>query len=248
MSRWMILLADKLQPLVNLMKEEILSYDRAAIDATTLQVLEEPNRKAETKSQAYCIRGGPPGREVTVYEYNGYKQKDYVTELFAEYTGIISSDASQVFKGIEAQKEITLSYCHAHARRKFETIESVRKRGKKKLKPGLAYHALKYVYQPLYKIEAEIKEWGLNPDDSRAYRQQYAKPILKAHKTWLDKHLDLTPGHSPIKKAIQYSLNHWEGLMVYLEDGRIPIDNNATERDIKPFVMARKNFLFSEKR
>ena len=72
-----------------------------------------------------------------------------------------------------------------------------------------------------------------------------AKPILEAHKKWLDTHHDLTPGQSPIRKAIAYSLNHWQGLMAYVDDGRVPIDNNATERDIKPFVMARKNFLFA---
>ena len=245
MSRWMIQLSEKLQPLVNLMKEEIMDYDIAAIDATTLQVLNEPKRPAETKSQAYCIRGGPPGKEVTLYEYNGYKQKDYVTELFTEYTGIISSDASPVFNGIDAKKDIQLSYCHAHARRKFETIEAVRKRSKKTLKPGLAYHVLKHVYQPLYKIEADIKKRELSSDDRHVYRQQHANPILEAHKKWLDNYVDLTPGQSPIQKAIQYSLNHWKGLRVYLEDGRIPIDNNATERDIKPFVISRKNFLFS---
>jgi len=245
MSRWMIQLAEKLQPLVNLMKEAILDYDIAAIDATTLQVLNEPERPAETKSQAYCIRGGPPGKEVSVYEYNGYKQKDYVTAFFDEYTGVISSDASPVFNGLEAKKEIQLSYCHAHARRKFETIEAMRKRSKKLLKPGLAYHVLKQVYRPLYKIESDMKKWELSANDRRVYRQQHTQPILDAHKKWLDKYVDLTPGQSPIKKAIEYSLSHWKGLSVYLEDGRIPIDNNATERNIKPFVISRKNFLFS---
>jgi transposase len=245
MSRWMILMADKLQPLVNLMKEELLNYDVAAIDATTLQVLKEPKRKAETKSQAYCIRGGPPGKEVTIYEYNGYRQQNYVTELFTDYTGVISSDASPVFNGIEAKKGITLSYCHAHPRRKFEAIETMRRRGEKKAKKGLAFYVLKGVYKPLYEIEADMKDLALSPDEVYAYRQKKAKPLLEAHKIWLDKHVDLTPGQSPIRKAIQYSLNQWEGLMSYLEDGRVPIDNNATERDIKPFVIARKNFMFA---
>jgi len=245
MSRWLIMLADKLQPLVNLMKEEVLGYDIASIDATTLQVLEEPNRKAETKSQAHCIRGGPPGKEVTLYEYNGYKQQDYVTTLFTEYVGYISTDASSVFNGIKDKEGIQLSYCHAHARRKFEAIEATRKRVKKKTKPGLAHHVLKHVYQPLYKIETDIKEMNLSPDEVYDYRQEKARPILEAHKQWLDKHIDLTPGKSPIQKAIEYSLKRWKGFMVYLEDGRIPIDNNATERDIKPFVISRKNFLFS---
>ena len=208
-------------------------------------MLKEPNRKAETKSQAYCIRGGPPGKEVSIYEYNGYKQQNYVTDLFADYKGIISSDASPVFNGIKAEKNIVLSFCHAHARRKFEAIETMRRRGNKNSKKGLAFHVLKVVYKPLYKIEADMKDLGLTPDEVRAYRQEKAKPILDAHKMWLDKYCDLTPGQSPIRKAIQYSLNHWKELSVYLEDGRVPIDNNATERDIKPFVIARKNFMFA---
>jgi len=248
MARWMILLADKLQPLITIMKDAILDYDIAAIDATTLQVLSEVDRKAETKSQAYCIRGGPPGKEVTLYEYNAYKQRDYATDFFADYTGIISSDASPVFNGIDAQKSSVLSYCHAHARRKFETIETMRKKKgnrKKRAKPGLAFYVLKHVYQPLYAIESEMKDRQFSPDEVLKYRQEKAKPILEAHKKWLDAHFDLTPGQSPIRKAIAYSQNHWQGLIAYLDDGRVPIDNNATERDIKPFVMARKNFLFA---
>jgi transposase len=245
MSRWLIQLADKLQPLINLMKDEVLGYDISAVDATVLQVLNEPNRRPETKSQAYCIRGGPPGKEVTLYEYNGYRQKEYVTEFYEGYTGTISSDASPVFNGIRDQDGVQLSYCHAHARRKFEIIDAARRRGKKKAKPGLAFHVLKHVYQPLYKIEADIRDKRLPPDETRAYRHEHARPILAAHKLWLDKHQNVTPGKSPIRHAIDYSLKHWAGLLVYLDDGRVPIDNNATERDIKPFVIARKNFLFS---
>ena len=248
MARWMILLADQLQPLINLMKDTIIDYDVSAIDATTLQVLDEVDRKAETKSQAYCIRGGPPGKEVSLYEYNAYKQRDYATDFFTDYTGFVCSDASPVFNGIDAQENITLSYCHAHARRKFEAIETMRKKkgnSKKRAKPGLAFYVLKNVYQPLYAIESEMKDLQLNPHEVWKYRQEKSKPILEAHKKWLDTHHDLTPGQSPIRKAIAYSQNQWRGLMAYLDDGRVPIDNNATERDIKPFVMARKNFLFA---
>ena len=245
MARWMILLADKLQPLINLMKDEVLGYDIASIDATTIQVLNEPNRASETKSQAYCIRGGPPGKEVTLYEYNGYKQRDYVTDLFADYKGSISSDASPVFNGLKLNPQIRMSYCHAHARRKFDVIEKARMRGKKKRKKGLAYHVLKHVYQPLYAIEAYVKEKEFSPEQVNEYRHKHAKPILDTHKKWLDHHHELTPGQSPIRKAIEYSLTHWTELMEYVEDGRLPIDNNATERDIKPFVIARKNFLFA---
>jgi transposase len=246
MARWLIQLSEKLQPLINLMKEEILTYDIAAIDATTLQVLNEPDRLAETKSQAYCIRGGPPKKEATLYEYNGYKQQDYVTETFIDYAGFVSSDASPVFNGIHDKKEITVSYCHAHARRKFESIEKARTRGKgKKSKPGLAYYVMKTIYQELYKIEKEIKDKSMTLEEAYTYRQDQAKPILIGWHDWLIQHKDLTLKESPIGKAIRYALRHWKGLLVYLEDARIPIDNNATERDIKPFVIGRKNFMFA---
>jgi len=245
MARWMILLADKLQPLINLMKDHLLDYDVAAIDATTLQVLNEPGRAPETKSQAYCIRGGPPQKEVTLYEYNAYKQKEYVTELFDGYSGIISADASSVTSGLSDQVE--LSYCHAHARRKFEAIETARRSIKKskRSKAGLAYTVLKDIYRPLYDIERVATDKGMSPEQRYTLRQNEAKPILDKWKIWLEEHKPLTLKESPIRKAISYALKHWDGLMVYLTDGRIPIDNNATERDIKPFVIARKNFMFS---
>ena len=78
MARWMISVADQLQPLINLMKEQIEGYDIAAIDATSFHVLNEPGRQTQTKSYAYCIRGGPPDKRVILYEYNAYTQKDYV--------------------------------------------------------------------------------------------------------------------------------------------------------------------------
>ena len=85
----------------------------------------------------------------------------------------------------------------------------------------------------------------MSPEQRYTLRQNEAKPILDKWKIWLEEHKPLTLKESPIRKAISYALKHWDGLMVYLTDGRIPIDNNATERDIKPFVIARKNFMFS---
>jgi len=252
MARWMIQLSEKLQPLVNLMKDEILGYDIAAIDATTLQVLNEPDRSAETKSQAYCIRGGPPDKRVTLFEYNGYykprdyTQSDYVIETLTDFKGILSCDASPVFDKIGTQKEVMLSYCHAHARRKFEAIEKTRnKRKGKKSKPGLAHYVLKNIYQPLYKIEKHSKDALLDNEAAKSYRKKHSRPILDNWHPWLLEHKECTLKESPIGKAIRYVLDHWEGLNTFLIDSRVAIDNNATERDIKPFVMARKNFLFA---
>ena len=241
MARWMIQLSEKLQPLINLMKDEIEGYDVAAIDATTLQVLNEPGRSPETKSYAYCIRGGPPGKSVILYEYNAYKQSEYVeTEALPGFKGVIHCDAGTVFNRIGKGDGVTLSYCHAHARRKFEQIEKVAAKGK----APLATQAMR-IYQRLFAIERQATEHALNPEQIYALRQEKSKPILDEFYTWLIQAQAKTLPKSPIGKAVAYTLSHWQGLLVYLTDGRLKIDNNDTERDIKPFVMARKNFLFA---
>ncbi len=239
MARWMIELSDKLQPLINLMKDEVLGYDIASCDATSLQVLKEPKRHPTKKSYAYCIRGGPPDKEVTLFEYNGYSQKDYVDELFDGYKGFIHTDADPVFNKVSEQPGITLSLCNAHARRKFEQIYKSTKK-----KDGLAKHAMK-VFQELYKIERDATERGLTTQERVELRQREIKPIMMAFKDWLDDKSDLVMPKSPIGKAIAYSRSHWDGLIVFLEDGRLRPDNNHTENEIRPFVIARKNFLFS---
>ena len=240
MSRWMIMLGDALQPLVGLMKDQLESYDIAAIDATTLQVLNEPQRSSTVKSQAYCIRGGPPEKSVILYEYNAYKQGDYVDETLHFFKGILMCDASPVFNKIGRQEGVTLSYCYAHARRKFEEIVKISPKGK----TPLAKEALILIGE-LYKVERQASENNLSHTARHALRQERSRPIVADFYDWLMCNKDRTLPQSPIGKAIAYALNHWDGLQTFLLDGRVEIDNNATERDIKPFVIDRKKFLFS---
>lgn len=94
MANWLILLKLKIQPLLNLLKDEIIAYDIASMDATQLQVLKEPGRPPTRKSYAYCFRGGPSHKKVVIMEYNAENHKPYVADC----------------------------YCNAHARRKFEPI------------------------------------------------------------------------------------------------------------------------------
>ena len=243
MCRWLIQLSIKLQPLVNLMKDVIMEYDVAAIDATTLQVLNEPNRKAETKSYAYCILGGPDDKNVILYEYNAEKQKDYATETITGFKGYIHCDAAATFKGIGSQSDVTLCKCNAHARRKYEQIyKANRKLNKSRV--TLAKQALQY-YQRLYKVERYAKDEKMSPDERKKLRDEKSIPILNELHAWLlEKQMVVLP-KSPIGKSIEYTLRHWEGLIAFLADGRIEIDNNTNEQSIKPFVIARKNFMFA---
>ena len=237
MARWLIQLSEPLQPLIDLMKEQIEIYDVASIDMTSLRVLNEPGRISGKKSNAICIRGGPPGSEVTLFEYDAYANKDYLKETLKAFEGFIHCDAAPVFNVLEKQN-IQLSYCHAHARRKFEKITKTSK------KIGLAKHAMS-VFRKLYAIERKAKDDDLSHEGRFDLREEKSRPILNEFKLWLDHYIELVPPKSPIGNAINYARDHWAGLLVFLSDGRLEIDNNLTEQDIKYFVMGRKNFLFA---
>lgn len=238
MARWVIELVEPLRPFYNIMKNRLIEYDISSCDATTLQVLKEPDRKAETKSYVYCMLGGRPGQEVILYDYNDRLHKPFIEGWYAGYKGFLHCDGDNFFELLGDSEDVWLVNCNAHGRRKFEPIAKAAKGS------GLAKEALRF-YKALYKIERQAKEQALSPEARYELRQKESIPILETFKQWLDKHISLVLPQSPLGKAIQYCLNRWEGLTRYCDDGRLEIDNNHNEREIKPFVMARKNFLFS---
>ncbi len=239
MAKWMIEMAIAFQPIVNLLKDTLLSYDIAGLDATTLQVLHEADRKAQTKSYVYCVRGGPPGKSVVLWDYNDRKHKSFLKDWFLGYTGYIHVDADPFFEDLPSEDLISLSKCNAHARRKFEEIVKATKH------PGLAKEAMSF-YREIYKIEREAKERKLTSDDRYQLRQEKTALLMTKFKDWLEQKYPTTLPKTHIGKAIKYCLNHWDGLTMFLRDGRLEVDNNLTEQQIKAFVMGRKNWLFSD--
>lgn len=237
MANWLIILKPKLQPLLNLLKDEIINYDVASMDATGLQVLREPGRPPTRKSYAYCFRGGAPGKKVVILEYNAENHKHYVANWFTGFQGFIHSDADPFFNLLASQSEANLSLCNTHARRKFEPIA-------KAVKTDDASHHAMRVYRKLYKIEREAKNNNMTPHERYELRLKKSKPILDEFKLWLDKTYPTTLVKSALGKAFQYVIKHWDGLIRFLDDGRLEIDNNLTEQEIKMFVIIRKNFLF----
>lgn len=236
MARWLIDLMEPLMPIHNLLKEGVIDYDVASCDATTLQVLKEPGRAAETKSQVYCIRGGPPDKLVVLYDYNATEHKQFLQDWFNGFIGYMHVDGGNVFDG---STDAILVNCNAHARRKFEPIAKSNK-GK-----GIAKEAMRY-FKELYKIEREAKDKQLSPEQRYQLRQEKSKPILEKFNTWIDEIYPTLLPQSTLGNAVQYCIKYRAGLMRYLEDGRLEIDNNLTEQQIKPLVIARKNFLFCD--
>ena len=241
MSSWAIKAAIACQPLLNLCKDEILSGYCINIDETVVQVLDEPGRDARARSYMWIFRGGDPLNPVLVYEYHPSRSGDVASSFLTGYEGYVQTDGYSGYDFLDSRQGIVHIGCWAHARRKFQEVNKARGKGHK---PGSADVALSYI-RKLYRIESIAREQGLSAEEIYAMRQSRAGPILSEFHEWLLKKSAHTPPKGLLGKAVAYCLNQWDRLTGYLRDGRLCMDNNAAENAIRPFVVGRKNWLFS---
>ena len=185
------------------------------------------------------MRGGAPGKSVILYAYNNKLHKVFVHDWYAGYQGYLQVDGDNFFELIGSLAGINLVNCNSHARRKFEPIAKSSKR------QGVAKEALRF-FKAIYKIERRAKNENMTPEQRYALRQKESRPLFEKFEKWLLEIYPTVLPQSPLGKAINYSLKRWKTLITCLDDGRLEIDNNDTEQKIKPFVIARKNFLFAQ--
>ena len=242
MANWMIRVADRCQPLIPLLRQEIRSGPLINADETILQVLNEPNRKNTTKSYAWIFRGGSKENPAVIFEYHPTRAGKAARDFLKDYKGYVQSDGYSGYNALEEIDGITLCGCWAHARRKFVDVIKTDKASKKSGKMRAADIALKHI-KKLYAIEKEAKK--MTAEERFQLRQEKAKPVLVNFGLWLRETYPKTPPKGELGKAIYYSLQQWQRLNVYLEDGRLRPDNNLAENAIRPFVVGRKNWLFS---
>ena len=239
LANWMIQTSSLIQPLINLLRDQLLAYDILQMDETPVQVLKEPGKTAQSKSYLWLQRGGPPDQPVVLYDYDPGRGAAVPKRLLDGFKGYLQTDGYDGYNAAVAVNGLTHVGCMAHARRKFS--EAVKAQGKKKQR-GNAHRKLALI-QKLYRIEKQSRK--LTPEERHAHRQQHARPILDELRAWLDKALLQVPPTSATGKALNYLNNEWDKLIRYLDDGRLEIDNNAAENAIRPFVVGRKNWLFS---
>jgi transposase len=243
LANWMIKCGHLVQPLINLLHEHLLGYDLLHMDETRVQVLKEPNKVPSSQSYMWVMKGGPPGQSALLFHYDPSRGQAVPERLLAGYRGILQTDGYEGYGVVQNLDAIRAMGCWAHARRKFdEVIKAQGKTKKGTRKTGKADQALAYI-RTLYRIEREAAE--LDSQQRHAMRQAQAKPVLEQLRNWLDRSLPQVPPQSTLGKALHYLHNQWPKLITYLEDGRIPLDNNAVERAIRPFAIGRKNWLFS---
>ncbi|MGH8605678.1 MAG: IS66 family transposase, partial [Gammaproteobacteria bacterium] len=245
LASWMVRLGQVIQPLINLMREAVLAYDIVQMDETTVQVLNEPGRSAQSQSYLWVQRGGPPEHPLILYEYDPSRSQEVPKRLLEGYRGYLQIDGYEGYNAVCLQPGINALGCWAHARRKFD--EALKAQGKAHpdtpAKTGRAHQGLIYIQQ-LYRIEQEVN--GTAPEVRYHVRQQKAKPLLTEIRHWLDAALPEIPPTSATGKALYYLHHQWDRLVRYLKDGRLQIDNNRIENAIRPFVLGRKNWLFCD--
>lgn len=237
LSNWMIKSAALLTPIVKLLIDDILNYDIAYADETPLQVLKEKERLPTQKSYMWLFIGGPSDKRAFVYQYHPTRSHQIPLTFFADFKGWLHADCYKAYVALGQLEHIKHVACWAHARRYFVDVAKASK------KEGLAHQVVKLVGK-LYHLERELKDKEATHDTILMLREQKAKPVLTQIKALLDDAQCKVPPKSPLGAAIFYSLNHWNALNIYLQDGRLEIDNNKSERSIKPFVIGRKNWLF----
>ena len=236
MSSWMIRCAELLEPLIKRLKLELLKQPYIHADETTLKVIKDDKQKSYM--WVYCTGTDSPSgnkiKNIVLYEYQNTRSGQCATDYLGDYDQHLIVDGYAGYSNVKA----TLVGCMAHARRKFVEAQ----RGQVKGKIGKADWAINHI-KKLYRVEQKIK--GKTQEEQYQIRQEKSKQLLDAFKAWLDKSEQQVPPKSLIGAAIRYSLNQWDKLSRYIETADLPIDNNRAERAIKPFVIGRKNWMFS---
>jgi len=244
LANWMIQSGNLIQPVINLLRDRLLDYDILHMDETTVQVLDEPNKTAQSKSYLWVQRGGPPDKPVILFDYDAGRSQAVPLRLLDGFKGTIQTDGYAGYNAVVSQNNLVHLGCWAHARRKFSEAVKAQGKGKNKnKKTGKAQRGLAFI-QKLYKIEKTIQD--LSAEDRFTERQQQSQPLLKKLKTWLDESIITVPPQSAIGKSLHYLNNEWDKLVRYTQDGRYLMDNNLAENAIRPFVIGRKNWLFSK--
>lgn len=244
MCIWAMQVSAACKPLLELLSREIRSGPLINIDETTVQVLKEPGRRATSKSYMWVFRGGPPDRPALEFLYHPTREGRVASDYLADFHGFVQTDGYSGYDFLDRRKSIVHMGCWAHVRRKFVDVLKAAGKIRSKKKTGVAEEAIERI-KKLYEVEQEAGKAELASDDIVLLRQKKAAPVITEMHSWLTKLFDETPPKSLLGKAIAYALGQWPRLSHYLSDGRLRPDNNLAENAIRPFVVGRKNWLFS---
>lgn len=231
-NNWLKYLYDRMH--TYLLKEDVIHADE-----TTIQVLSEKGKAASSKSYMWLYATGASSPPIYLYEYQPSRANEHPKKFLSGFSGFLQTDG---YAGYNSVQDVTQVGCFAHARRGFTDILKVLPKGSVQSMTN-AQEGLDFCNR-LFQIERDLKE--LSTEERYEKRLEQSKPVLEAFLSWLKNKEQQVLPKSGLGKAIKYCLNQWLKLETFLLDGRLEISNNRAERAIKPFVIGRKNFLFSK--
>lgn len=243
LADWVGRAARLLAPVQSRMFDILKASPKLFADETRAPVL-DPGRGKVKLGQlwAYARDDRPWGGNdppAVVYCYAPGRGTEHTQNHLAGFTGILQVDGYAAYKELVRMRASTapieLAYCWAHLRRRFYEIAAGGN-------APLAEDALRQIAN-LYKIEQDIR--GHDATVRQKIRQSKSRPLIDGLKLWLDANLARVPGRSKMAEAIRYGIRHWDGLILFLSDGRIEVDSNTVERAIRPIALNRKNVLFA---
>ena len=239
LARWVIQTAEKLKPLEAAMNQVLTQYPVLQIDETPVQVLKEKDRSPSTQSYMWVRKGGPPERPVILYHYAPSRGKAVPMNLLKDWQGYLMCDGYGAYDAVGHRPDVELLACWVHARRGFVDAIKLQPKGKE----GRANEMVKMIAE-LYQVEKDGRL--LTSEERLQLRQGISKPILDTIRQWLDTNIPLTAPKSALGQAMAYMDRFWPRLIRYVEAGHLPIDNNETERAIRPFAIGRRAWLFAD--
>ena len=241
MCAWMMAAGELVKPLVEVLAARIRQSRVVHTDDTTVPVLPAAEDRTLRKGNP-CKKGriwcylGDEAYPYTVYDYTPNRKRDGPATWLAGYRGYLQADAYGGYDGIYHAQGVTEVACWAHARRKFYDAQD---------SDGRRAAQMLTLIGELYAVEREAKEQSLDVGATLALRQERSAPVLKKIKSWLDTEGEIVLPRSPMAAAITYAQNQWAALNVYVTQGFLNIDNNASERAMKRVAIGRKNWLFA---
>ena len=176
----------------------------------------------------------PPG---VAFTYAPGRSGQYADQILKDFSGTCQVDGYAGYNRLlkRPAQDIRLAYCWAHARRKLHDVAQTGT-------TPIADEGLRQIAE-LYRIEKDIR--GQSPEARRTARQERSKPVINEFELWLAVNRARISAKSPLGEALKYIAKYWDGLILFLDDGRIEVDNNAVERSIRPIALNRKNALFA---
>lgn len=240
MANWMIRLGESyLAVLYDYLHKKLYDYHVIQADETPVLVNHD-GRSAGSKSYMWVYRSGHlyTDKQIVLYDYHKTRNSSHPREFLSNYSGICVTDGYQVYHTIEKEcEDLQIAGCWVHARRKFdEALTVIPKAHRNK---SDAFLVIKQI-QAIYREEGKLNE--LSSEERLTQRQLVIKPLVDALFAYLKKMEPTVLASGQLRKAYTYILNQEKYLRVFLEDGEVPIDNNASERAIRGFCIGKKNW------